>query len=170
MTSASVLANKKTKTILIDVALIITMYLVPTISHLLALPVYYIEPMRIMLFVSILYTNRLNAAFIAVTLPLFSFAVSGHPVFIKMMLISAELLVNAFLFYYLMKITNKPFIAGFISIAASKVFYYTIKYLLLSTALLSGSLVSIPLAVQTIVTLVLSGLIYLKYFSDRKAA
>ena len=170
MISTNVLTNGKTKTILLDVTLIISLYLVPTISHLLALPLYYIEPMRLMLFVSILYTNRLNAAFIAITLPLFSFAVSSHPVFFKTLLISAELLMNVFLFYYLIKITNKPLIAGFVSILVSKLFYYALKYILLFTALLSGSLVSTPLIVQAIVTIVFSGLIYLKFYRDRKSA
>jgi hypothetical protein len=170
MQAVNILSNNKAKTVILDIALLISLYLVPTISHLLALPIYYIEPMRLMLFVAILYTNRLNAVFIAVTLPLFSFAISSHPVFIKTILISAELLVNTLLFYYLLKITDKPFVAGIVSIITSKVFYYTIKYFLLSTTLLGGSLVSTPLIIQAIVTLVLSGLIFLKFFADRKSA
>lgn len=124
---------------------------------MLSLPLYLIEPMRVALVVSIIFTNRTNAFIIALTLPAFSYFISSHPVFIKAGLISTELLLNVFLFYYLKeKIKNATFVFG-LSIIVSKVFYYAAKYFLLQFSLMDGELISTPLLIQVIMVLVFTG-------------
>jgi len=71
------------KTYIIDFSLLIFIYFIPAISHLLAFPVYYFDPMRIALVVALIHTSKKNSFIIALTLPLFSFIISSHPQFIK---------------------------------------------------------------------------------------
>lgn len=166
-TAALSFNNLNVKTILIDLAALSFIYLVPALSHLLALPVYFIEPMRLMLIIAIAHTTRRNAFLIAATLPFFSFLISAHPHLIKMLLISAELLLNVWLFYFIMKKSGNAFVSMISSIIISKSAYYLIKFGLLSTLLMTGSLVSTPLIVQVITTLVFS--VYLLFVFRNRA-
>ena len=110
--------------------------------------------MRLALVLAIIYTNRKNAYIIALTLPVFSYFVSAHPVFPKTVLISTELLLNAYLFYFLSKkFKNKNLIFA-ASIVGAKLYYYVIKYILLQFVLLQGNLVSTPLVIQSTMILV----------------
>jgi len=94
--------NKEiTKTILFDIIALSVVYFTPILSHYFALPIYYLEPMRLVLFVSIIFTSRKNTLLIAVTLPIFSFLVSAHPPLIKALIISFELALNAIVFFLL---------------------------------------------------------------------
>lgn len=144
-----------------DLFAIAAIYLVPTISHFFALPIYFIEPMRLMLILAIAHTSKKNAYFLAATLPIFSFVVSAHPVFLKTLLISGELLVNVWLFFFLTKKLTNKFGAMLISIALSKIAYYAIKFALLSFVLLEGSLVSTPILIQLLTMVLFSGYILL---------
>ena len=144
-----------------DLFAIAAIYLVPTISHFFALPIYFIEPMRLMLILAIAHTSKKNAYFLAATLPIFSFVVSAHPVFLKTLLISGELLVNVWLFFFLTKKLANKFGAMLISIALSKIAYYAIKFALLSFVLLGGSLVSTPILIQLLTMVLFSGYILL---------
>jgi hypothetical protein len=112
--------------------------------------------MRIILILSILYTAKTNAYILAFTLPMFSFIVSAHPVFLKMLLITIELTFNVWLFFVIQKYLKYAFISVFISIIASKSIYYILKFILISTALLDTGLVSTPLSIQVILTIALS--------------
>ena len=123
--------NQNIKAIVLDIIGIAFIYSVPAISHMLALPVYLIEPMRIIVILAILHTGRINAFLIALSLPLFSFLISSHPAAVKTVLITAELMFNVGLFLLLFKKINNIFLVTLVSIAASKLFYYTVKYLLL---------------------------------------
>lgn len=125
-------------------------YFVPAISHLLALPVYFIEPMRLILILSIAHTSKSNAFIIAASLPLFSFFISSHPVFLKSLLIMGELMLNVWLFFFLAEKLKNKFASMLISIALSKIFYYSIKLALLNSLLLNGNLVSTPVYIQLI--------------------
>lgn len=149
------------RTIFIDAAAIAFIYFVPAISHMLSLPVYLIEPMRIMLILAIAHTTRRNAYILALTLPLFSYMVSAHPLFLKSLLISLELAVNVWLFFTLSNIIRNSFSAMAAAIIGSKVFYYALKFLLLQFAFLQGSLFSTPIYLQLATTLVFSLYIYL---------
>ena len=149
------------KTIAIDVFALAFIYFVPTISHMLNLPVYLIEPMRIMLIIAIAHSTRRNAYIIALTLPLFSFVISMHPGFYKMLLITAELVFNVWLFYFLVNKIGSKFTSILLSIFISKVFYYAVKFLLISLLVLNTGLISTPIYLQLITTFVFSGYIYL---------
>lgn len=149
-----------TRSVLLNIAGIAFVYLVPTFSHLLAAPVYYLEPMRLMVILGLVHTNRTNAVIMSLTLPAFSFLISSHPAILKASLISVELLANVILFVGLSKKVKEVAFAALISIVASKLFYYSIKAILLSSALMEGSLISTPLMVQAMMTLIFSAYIY----------
>jgi hypothetical protein len=155
-TSALSFTSLRLRTILIDMAALSVIYFVPALSHLLAVPIYLVEPMRIMLILGIAHTSKRNAYLLALTLPLFSFAVSGHPVFLKSMLISIELVVNVWLFFTLAKVIRNHFAAMAAAIIGSKIFYYLLKFGLLSAALINGSLISTPIYLQLITTTLFS--------------
>jgi hypothetical protein len=150
----------KIRTIIFDLIALAAIFLVPAISHLLNFPVYYLEPMRIMLILAIAHTNRQNAYIIALTLPIFSLLISTHPSIIKTTLITAELFLNVWLYFFIsQKISNKIFIM-FLSILLSKIFYYLAKILLVNLALISGDVIATPIYIQIIMLFILSGYIY----------
>jgi len=159
--TAGIKQQKFIGSLLIDLSALTVIYLVPTFSHLIGFPLYLIEPMRIMLILAMVHTNKTNAVIIALTLPVFSFLISGHPVLPKMMLIAAELLVNVVMFYFLTKKLNKVFPAILLSILLSKLMYYGLKFSLIQLAFLDSGLVSTPIYIQVIMTFVLSGYLYL---------
>ena len=146
----------KTKIIIYDLVALIIIYLAPTFSHILNFPVYYLDPMRLMLFLVVINTNKKNSYVIAATLPLVSFIASSHPVFIKSLTMSIELLLNVWLYYEFSKMFKNKFVPASLSIIASKMVYYAIKYLLISFALISTDLISTPLHFQIAVLLIIS--------------
>ena len=155
---------KQRKTILsalIDISALVFIYFVPTISHLISLPLYFIEPMRMMLVFALVHTHKNNAYLLALTLPLFSYFISGHPVLPKMMLITFELSFNVFLFYLLSSKMKNVFPAILLSIIISKLAYYLIKYILINMAIIHSGLISTPIFIQVITTLVFSTYLYL---------
>jgi len=161
------LSISKIRVIVFDLMALLAIYLVPAISHLISFPVYYLEPMRLMLILAIVHTSRKNAYLIAFTLPLFSLLISSHPSLIKTSLVTAELLLNVWLFFFIAeKLSNKT-LGIFLSIVVSKIFYYLVKFLLVTSALIGGDLIATPIYIQIIMLIVLSGYIYLMSF-DRK--
>lgn len=164
--SAHPLSISKIRTIVFDLMAFLAIYLVPAISHLLSLPVYFIEPMRVMLILALVHTSRKNAYLIALTLPVFSFLMSAHPSLIKTSLITGELLFNVWLYFFLSeKFTNKT-LGIFLSIIVSKIFYYLVKLLLINSVLMTGNLISTPIYIQVIMLFVFSGYVFL--MSSRK--
>lgn len=159
-TLALSLSSIRAKTVIVDLFALAVIYFIPALSHMLAVPVYMIEPMRIMVILAIAHTNKRNAYLLALTLPLFSFVVSAHPVFLKSLLISLELVVNVWLFFVLLKSVRNHFAAMTIAIIGSKLFYYILKFSLLGFALMQGSLVSIPIYLQLVTTLIFSSYIF----------
>lgn len=131
-----------------DFTAIILVYFMPAISHMFAFPVYYLDPMRILVILALVHTKKENAVILAITLPIFSFLVSGHPVFAKSSLILSELLINVLLFLVLEKKLKNLFVLGFVSIILSKIYYYIAKYLLVSFGVIQGELFSTPIYVQ----------------------
>lgn len=155
--SINLKSSETIKTLIFNASAFLFIFLVPAISHLIMLPVYYIEPMRIMLILMLMHTTKSNAYIIALTLPLFSFLTSGHPVPPKMLLITAELTLNVFLFFFLVnKIKSVP-AAIVSSVVGSKVFYYIVKLILINAAILSTGLVGIPIYMQIIMILLFTG-------------
>jgi hypothetical protein len=165
-TSAYPVSISKIRTVVFDLMALLAIYLVPAISHLLSLPVYFIEPMRIMLILALVHTSRKNAYLIALTLPVFSFLISAHPTLIKTSLITAELLINVWLYFFLVKKISNNALSILLSIIVSKIFYYLVKLLLINSVLMTGNLISTPIYIQVIMLFVLSGYVYL--ISSRK--
>ena len=146
---------------LTDISALIFVGLVPATSHLFKIPVYYIEPMRVMLVLSLLYSSRYNAYALAIVLPLFSFLVSGHPAPIKMMVIMAELLLNAWLFLLFYQKIKRPFLSALGSIIISKIFCYTMYFVVFSVAFVKAEAEIAFLSAQVILTFILSSLVWL---------
>lgn len=141
---------------LTDAAALLFIYLVPTLSHLTAVPFYLIDPMRLAVLGGLLATkNWKNALVLAVTLPLFSSAIGMHPVFSKCLLIAVELAANVLLFVWLARILNAG-IAAFISIMCSKLLYYGLKAAVLYAGLLQMELISTGLWIQFAVAVLIS--------------
>ncbi len=151
------------KSIAVDFSALAFIYLVPTFSHLISLPIYFIEPMRLMIVLSLVHTSKKNAYLLALTLPLFSFLISSHPVFAKMILISFELSFNVFLFFLLKDVLRKVFPAIFLSIIISKIVYYGIKYIMISFAILNTGLISTPIFIQVATSIIFSTYLYLVF-------
>lgn len=149
------------KSVLIDLFAVLFIYLIPTFSHLLALPVYFIEPMRLMVILAMVHTHRKNAYLLALTLPLFSFLISAHPSFYKTLIITGELLLNVWLFYYLLKRFGNTFAAMVSSILFSKIAYYLVKFLFINLVLVQSNLISTPIYFQVITMVVFSAYAWL---------
>lgn len=151
------------KSIVLDLVALSFIYFVPTLSHLAGLPLYLLEPMRIMLILALAHTSRRNAYLLALTLPVFSFAISMHPSFVKMLLITSELILNVWLFYFLIKKLKNHFVAMLGSILLSKLFYYMVKFALISMIVMQAELISTPVILQGATAFIFSGYIYLIY-------
>lgn len=149
--------------ILIDLSALAFIYFTPTISHVINLPVYFIEPMRLMIVFALVHTNKNNAYLLALTLPIFSFLISAHPVLPKMLLITFELSLNVFLFYLFSKKMKYIFPAIFASIIISKVVYYLIKFGMIHFAIIQSNLISTPILIQVTTTAAFSLYVYLIY-------
>lgn len=146
--------------LIFDIIALLFAYFIPALSHLSGLPLYYADPMRLVIILAIVITLPVNAYFLAFTLPLFSFIVSSHPVFLKSLIMSIELLFNIWMFYFLKKNINSILISAFLSIFVSKLLYYLLKYFLISFAFLKSELFSTPVIIQLISVLVFSLLIF----------
>ncbi|MDP1621300.1 MAG: hypothetical protein Q8M08_03080 [Bacteroidales bacterium] len=154
-------------TILTDITALIFIYLVPTISHLVSLPVYLIEPMRLALILAMVHTNKKNAYLLALTMPLFSLLISGHPIPPKMLLMALELFMNVFLFHALLKRKQPVFPSILMSIVLSKIIYYFLKFILIRFMVISTDLVTTPVLIQMVTTILFSSYLYMFY---RKSA
>lgn len=165
MNRALALIKTDYKTLIFDLLVFAGITLVPAFSHMFSLPIYYIEPMRIMIILGAVHTSRKNSYILALAIPIISVMISGHPSVVKSLLIFSELSINVWLFFTLAGMFRNNFTAAFASIILSKMFYYAAKFLLLQTGLMEGGLVATPLYMQLIVTTALS--VY-AYFILRK--
>ena len=154
------LSPVRIKTILLDITALLFIYFTPAISHLLNFPLYLLEPMRIMLILSLAHSERSNTYLIALTLPLFSLLISAHPSVLKSLLITGELFLNVFLFFYLTQKIKNTFMAAAVSIVLSKTAYYAAKFIFISAGLIQSELISTPLIYQAAMTFILSGYLF----------
>jgi hypothetical protein len=136
-------------------------FAIPYVSRYTGIPFYVIEPMRLAVILAIAHMNRWNAYILALILPLFMFLTAMHPSVYKTLLMCLELLLNTGLFYLLAKKNKNVFFTMLISIVASKMIYYGLKYLFIDIQLIDGQLVSTPIIYQFLTTIVYSGYIYL---------
>jgi hypothetical protein len=155
--------------IAIDALLLGLVAALPALSHVLPFPAYYIDPMRILLFSSLFFTqNRANTVIMAMLMPMVSVVFSGHPPFPKAILISLELLTNIAVFFYFYQERRLHIaLALFGSMVLSKVAYYIGKWLFLQWGWVEGVLVSTPLSYQlaTISFLTVLGVLSLRNLS-----
>ena len=156
------------KQTVIDILGLSFIYFIPALSHMFAVPLYYLEPTRIVLILALVHTSKKNAYLLALTIPLFSFVISSHPAMIKSFLIGAELILNVYLFYALNKYVKSLFPAAILSILLSKAAYYALKALFLNVGYMSGDLISTPILIQLILMLVFSAYIYLFFNKTEK--
>lgn len=162
-TSALLLTPAKSKTFLVDFLSLAAVAFIPALSHMLSIPIYIFEPMRILLVLSLVHTSKKNAYLIAVLLPLFSFLISTHPSVVKSLLITTELLLNLYLFFLAARYINSTFIAALASILVSKIYYYTAKFGLASAGLIGGELIATPIYLQLIIAAAVSAYVYFFY-------
>jgi len=148
-------------TAITDIAALVFVGLVPAASHLFKIPIYFIEPMRVMLVLALLYSSKWNAYALATVLPLFSFLVSGHPAPLKMMVIIAELALNVWLFLFIYQKTKMPFLSAFGSIILSKTFCYLMYLVVFSMVFVKAEAEMTFLFAQLILTLLLSSLVWI---------
>jgi hypothetical protein len=163
MTSTGILRH----IVLTDLLVFLLVYFLPAFSHMLPVPLYLLDPMRIIVFAGYLFSrNEKNAFFLALTIPIFSMLVSGHPPFFKAFLISIELSANILLFIYLQQRIKWIVLALFVSIVSSKVIYYALKFVFLKLALIDGSFISTSVFIQLGTVLFIT--ILLSFFLKRE--
>jgi hypothetical protein len=155
------------KSIIFDILAIAFIYFVPALSHLYNIPIYLVEPMRIMLVLAMVHTTKTNAYMIALTLPLFSFLISSHPNVFKGLIMTGELLLNVWLFFEISKLVSNQFVSMISAIVISKLVYYLLKFGLISFAVLESGLISTPIYLQVITSVILSGYVFL-FINRRK--
>ena len=148
-----------TNLVLDGLALAVVLF-TPAIAHLAGLPVYMIEPMRLMLILSMAHASEKNSYLLALSLPLFSYLVSGHPMLLKMMIITGELVLNVALFYWLVKKLNHPFFAMLTAIVMSKIVCYLAYWPIFSWAFVAEEAGFSFILVQMITTVIFSTYIF----------
>lgn len=145
------------RTALVDITLLAVACLIPTLSHITALPLYQLNPMMVVLLAGMLLVrHRANALLLAVLLPVVSMVAVGMPAPLKALCMVAEMLTVVSIFTLMERswsLDAKPAAACFGSLVAAmlcgKVVYYALKALLLSPAVL----VATPVATQVLAML-----------------
>ena len=123
----------------LDATLLTLACLIPAASHLLAVPLYMLNPMLALLLAGMLVgRDWRNALMLAVLMPLASFLLTGIPAAPKMVCMMAELATVAGIFHLLSRRwTVLP--AVLVSILAAKGVYYAMKAIILAPAVLVGT-------------------------------
>ena len=158
--SATLRSKEFALNMILDTFALAFIFLIPAIAHMLSFPVYMIEPMRLMLIISMAHGTKNNAYFLALALPLFSFLVSGHPFFFKMLIITGELALNVFLFYFLKNKMKNIFISLLSAILISKLACYLAYLILFSRAFALEEASFSFLLIQLATTLIFSAYVY----------
>lgn len=135
----NVKSNKLMRLALTDMALLGVACLLPSVSHLLALPLYMLNPMLALLLVGLLIgRDWRNAMVLAVLMPLVSCLVTGMPAAPKMVCMMAELATVATMFGWLQrKWAVLP--AVLTAVLAGKAVYYALKAVVIAPAVLVGT-------------------------------
>ena len=123
----------------LDAVLLTLACLIPAASHLLAVPLYMLNPMLALLLAGVLFgKDWRNALVLAVLLPLVSCLLAGMPTAPKMVCMIAELVTVAGLFHLLSR-RWAVLPAVLMAIIAGKVVYYALKAIILAPATLVGT-------------------------------
>ncbi len=152
---------------LLDIMAIGFVYFIPTLSHMTGVPFYLFEPMRVFIILALLHSNKTNAYVLALTLPLFSFAIASHPLFLKSIIMTLELGLNVYLYHLFVSKKMANYQAIVVSVISSKLVYYFLKFLLIHFLFLQSNLVSTPFYIQFI-TLSVFGLYAFILLRNRK--
>lgn len=143
----------------LDAVLLTVACLVPAASHVLALPLYMLNPMLAILLTGMLLgRDWRNSLVLAVLLPAVSCLVAGMPAAEKMVCMMAELATVAGLFGWL-KSRMGTVLAVFAAILAGKVVYYALKAVVIAPAVLVGT----DWKVQLLAVLLWGGLFAMLY-------
>jgi hypothetical protein len=160
--SSIALTKLNLKSAVIDILALAFVYFLPSMVHLFpSVNLWYAEPMRLMLILSLVHARKENSYILALTLPIFSLLVSSHPSFPKSLLIITDLILNTYLFFYLSKKFGNVLIGIAGSILISKIVYYGLKYILISSAVITPPLITTPLYFQVITTVLFSAYLWL---------
>jgi len=149
--------------LLLDVLAVLFIIYLGDISRFIGYPVYILDPMRMMLIFAFAFTPRWNGWVLALLLPFVSYYFGAHPTVTKTTLMAAELLLNVWLFWFLLDKTKISLLSILLSIIFSKVVYYLLKYLCIQFRWLSGELVATPLDIQVITTVSFSVFVFLVF-------
>lgn len=144
------------KGFLLDLVALAVVVFTPKIAQLIHFPFYMVEPMRLMVILSIAHSFRANSYLLAFTLPLFSWVISGHPELFKMLVMTGEIVFNVFLFYYLVRKIVSVLLSMIISIVVSKVLCYVFYLVFFSMMFIKEEAEPAFLIAQVITTLVFS--------------
>jgi len=151
--------------LLVDFAAIAFICFMPRMVKITGIPFYLIDPMRIWVLTALVFTNKPNTFILALGLPLLSHLAGGHPHIVKTLLLSTELLINVSLLYYLEKKWKLLWVV-LVSIIISKSIYYSMKFASHQFGWIEGELLSTPLWIQAVMTILLS--FYVTLFYQRK--
>ncbi len=149
--------------LLLDIIAVLFIVYLGDISRIIGYPVYVLDPMRMMLILAFAFTARWNSWVLALLLPFVSYSFGYHPSITKTSLMAAELLLNVWLFWFLLDKTKMSLLSILISIVFSKAVYYLLKYLCIQFGWLSGDLVATPLDIQVITTVAFSVFVFLSF-------
>jgi hypothetical protein len=155
------------KTLILDGVALAVVFLIPFIADLFHFPFYMIEPMRLMVMISIAHTSRINSYLLAFVLPFFSWVVSGHPEFFKMLIMTAELGINVYLFYLLLKKSDHVFLTMIAAIIISKIICYSSYLVFFSMTFFREEAVPSFLIAQAITTMLFS--LYVSIFYKKRS-
>lgn len=166
MNTTSVRVQSLWRVAAIDVLLLAVACLVPAVSHLLSLPLYYLNPMLLMLLAGMLLVNdRRNAYLLAVLLPVVSMLAVGMPTPLKALCMVAEYSAVVFVYGRLQSWCDR-FVgtlgAMLIAMLCGKVVYYLLKALLLSPVVLVSTPVWMQLLVVVVAAIAFATLLNLK--------
>jgi hypothetical protein len=157
--------------ILWDIFFLLTFSLLTVYSHLLPVPLFILEPMRVIVLFSVLFTRKSNSYILALLLPLISYSISQHPPLIKSLLIVFELNVNILILHYLNLRMKNVFIVLISSIILSKLIYYISKFIVIYNLLDEKFEITVKsIFIQIVFVIILSGSLtfIFKFFSERK--
>ncbi|MBQ6067904.1 MAG: hypothetical protein IJK84_00235 [Bacteroidales bacterium] len=146
------------RVVAIDALLLMVACLVPTLSHLLAWPLYQLNPMMLVLLAGMLLVgDRRNAYLLAVLLPVVSMLAVGMPTPLKALCMVAEYATLVFVCGRL-QAWNGSWLgrtgALLVAVLAGKVVYYMLKALVLAPAVLVGTSVWLQLGVAVVAAVV----------------
>ena len=123
----------------LDAVLLTIACLIPAASHLLAVPLYMLNPMLALLLAGVLVgRDWRNALVLAVLMPLVSCLLVGMPTAPKMVCMMAELATVAALFGWLQK-KWAVLPAVLTAVVAGKAIYYGLKSIVIAPAVLVGT-------------------------------